>query len=327
MINKSNYEAFALDYLEGNLSATDRQAMEDFLAKHPTIAEEVMMLADMVTIVPDESIVFENKAALLKQEDSAKVVAMYRRTWFRVAVAAAAMLLLVGGYLAGYFTEDAGMKDNFVINNTPKKETNEATNIKPLEEENEEVIVVDEEMIEETEVVLNNKIQEKKALKKAITPQSKSTQRYSDVANTPLPNTKNTTIEKPESNMPELQEITPEKEDESVIVVNENEPIVPEEVPQTKLSPQEDVTTPTPKKEAVATNEKPQNETIIENEAEVVQPIASIENTNNQNTMEEEKKGKKTLRKIGRFFGKLPFEGATASIIPTYYTDKKKDSK
>lgn len=326
MINKSNYEAFALDYLEGNLSATDRQAMEDFLAKHPAIAEEVTMLAEMITVVPDESIVFENKAALLKQEAGARVVAMHRRTWFRMAVAAAAMLFLVGGYLSGYFTEDAGMNEDFVID-TPVKETNDIENIKPLKEEKEEVVVVDEEIIEETEVVLNKKIQEKDTPKKATTPQLKPTRKYNDIANTSLPKTNNTPIKKPELDAPNLEENTPEKEDESAVAIKENESIVPEEMPQPQLSPKEETKTPAPEKEAVVSNEKPQQETTIEIEVDIVEPIALAENSKNQETTDDERKGKKKLRKISRFLGKLPFEGATASIIPTYYTDKKKESK
>jgi len=67
-INKFNYEAFALDYLEGKLSLELTEEMERFLATHPAIESELSGMMEVVYLEPDTSIFFEDKAALLKEE-------------------------------------------------------------------------------------------------------------------------------------------------------------------------------------------------------------------------------------------------------------------
>ncbi len=52
MINKDNYEAFFLDYLEGNLSEADQQALNSFLLQYPELQKE---LNDMQIIELEES--------------------------------------------------------------------------------------------------------------------------------------------------------------------------------------------------------------------------------------------------------------------------------
>ena len=41
LINKSNYELFALDYIEGNLDTRERKAMLAFLQAHPDLETEI----------------------------------------------------------------------------------------------------------------------------------------------------------------------------------------------------------------------------------------------------------------------------------------------
>ncbi len=52
MINKNNYEAFFLDYLEGNLSEAAQQALNNFLLQYPELRKE---LNDMQIIEMEES--------------------------------------------------------------------------------------------------------------------------------------------------------------------------------------------------------------------------------------------------------------------------------
>lgn len=104
IINKSNYEFFALDYLEDNLPSDQMQAMRAFLRSHPLIANEVESLREMPTFVADDSITFDHKSLLLKKEEKAKVVWMTRKIWYRVGSVAAAVSILLIGYLAGYFS-------------------------------------------------------------------------------------------------------------------------------------------------------------------------------------------------------------------------------
>lgn len=47
-----NYESYAIDYLDGNLSQSDQRAFESFLARHPEIAEEFSDLDKMTVTAP-----------------------------------------------------------------------------------------------------------------------------------------------------------------------------------------------------------------------------------------------------------------------------------
>ncbi len=97
-INKFNYEAFALDYLEGNLSPEMVEEMELFLKTHPAIESELSGMMEFVTLKPDVSIVYEEKESLLKSE---RVVWLQKR-WIRPVMAAASIALLLMTYFIGY---------------------------------------------------------------------------------------------------------------------------------------------------------------------------------------------------------------------------------
>ncbi len=97
-INKFNYEAFALDYLEGSLSPEMVEEMELFLKTHPAIESELSGMMDFVTLEADESIIYEQKESLLKPE---RVVWLPKR-WVRPLMAAASVTLLLMTYFMGY---------------------------------------------------------------------------------------------------------------------------------------------------------------------------------------------------------------------------------
>ncbi len=90
-INKLNYEAFALDYLEGTLSSEELKAMEQFLLKHPAIKAELDEMKDFVLLTP-EPIVFNNKKQLLKETSSNRIVWMNPLRW---SVAASILLAIM----------------------------------------------------------------------------------------------------------------------------------------------------------------------------------------------------------------------------------------
>jgi anti-sigma factor RsiW len=64
-INISNYESYLLSYIDGELNEAEQAALELFLQKHPQFQQELDLL-EGVRVVPDETIVFENKAALYR---------------------------------------------------------------------------------------------------------------------------------------------------------------------------------------------------------------------------------------------------------------------
>lgn len=97
-INKFNYEAYALDYLEGNLSPEMAAEMERFLKTHPAIESELSGMMEFVILEADESIVYEPKAVLLKPER----VVWLNKKWIRPLMAAASIALLLMTYFLGY---------------------------------------------------------------------------------------------------------------------------------------------------------------------------------------------------------------------------------
>lgn len=89
-IDINNYEAYLLDYLEGNLSPADTEALLAFLDQHPDLKAEVEGM-QLPYLEPDETIVYPNKA-LLKKSTGGRIVAMGGRTRWYYAAAAAAII-------------------------------------------------------------------------------------------------------------------------------------------------------------------------------------------------------------------------------------------
>ena len=68
-ISIQNYEAFVLDFLEGNLSEQKQAEMLLFLEQNPHLQTEIDDLLDEnLVLTADETIVFEDKSILKKQE-------------------------------------------------------------------------------------------------------------------------------------------------------------------------------------------------------------------------------------------------------------------
>lgn len=65
-INKTNYEAYILDYYEGNLSAEKVAELMLFLEQNPSIKEEFEEFESDITITPNKGIQFTNKENLKK---------------------------------------------------------------------------------------------------------------------------------------------------------------------------------------------------------------------------------------------------------------------
>ncbi|MEZ4888614.1 MAG: hypothetical protein R3E32_28070 [Chitinophagales bacterium] len=91
-INNQNYEEFAIDYLEGNLSPELEEVMQLFLLQNPDIEAELMGLEGVV-LEADLAIGFPDKAALLQLEERSKVVPLFRQ-WKRYVLPIAAALCL-----------------------------------------------------------------------------------------------------------------------------------------------------------------------------------------------------------------------------------------
>ncbi len=67
-VNKYNYEAVLLDFAEGRLSASETDALFDFLAAHPELQEDFDSALEMFTLQNNEAVVFAAKDQLLQDE-------------------------------------------------------------------------------------------------------------------------------------------------------------------------------------------------------------------------------------------------------------------
>ncbi len=67
-INQHNYEAFFLLYVDGELSATDKLVVDQFVEANPDLATELAMLMDMR--LPEEDILFGDKDSLFRNESA-----------------------------------------------------------------------------------------------------------------------------------------------------------------------------------------------------------------------------------------------------------------
>ena len=96
MINLNNYETFAMDYLEGNLNAKLKAEMDAFLSNHPEIKSDLELLSDPIHMLPDESITYNNKLSLYRNEES-PVIKLFRTNFVKMGIAAS-LFLAVAAY-------------------------------------------------------------------------------------------------------------------------------------------------------------------------------------------------------------------------------------
>lgn len=95
MINKDNYEAYFLDYLEGNLSEKYKKELELFLKENPKLGEELKAYDNSLFLIPDMEISFKEKESLRHNK------AFLFPLWLKYSSVAAVFILicLVAGKL------------------------------------------------------------------------------------------------------------------------------------------------------------------------------------------------------------------------------------
>lgn len=87
--NMENYEERVVDYMEGQLDATEMKEVEAFVALHPELEEDFKLFCSS-KLTPDTTIVFTQKDKLMKQK--ATVMPLF----IRVAAIAASVAILIG---------------------------------------------------------------------------------------------------------------------------------------------------------------------------------------------------------------------------------------
>ena len=88
-INITNYEEQLLNYIDDEVTTEQRKEVERFAGQYSAVKQELTLL-QKTKLHPEAEVVFPDKSILYRREEKVRVIGM---TWFRVAVAAAIMLL------------------------------------------------------------------------------------------------------------------------------------------------------------------------------------------------------------------------------------------
>ena len=91
-INITNYEDQLLNYIDDEVTADQRKEVEKFAGQYPAVQQELALL-QKTKLQPEAEIIFPDKSILYRREEKVRVISM---TWFRVAVAAA--IILIAGF-------------------------------------------------------------------------------------------------------------------------------------------------------------------------------------------------------------------------------------
>jgi len=91
-INITNYEEQLLNYIDDEITAGQRKEIEKIASRYPVVQQELMLL-QKTKLQLEAEITFPDKSILYRREEKVRVISM---TWFRVAVAAA--IILIAGF-------------------------------------------------------------------------------------------------------------------------------------------------------------------------------------------------------------------------------------
>ncbi|HMK27856.1 MAG TPA: hypothetical protein VK483_17615 [Chitinophagaceae bacterium] len=140
-ITQTNYEEWLLLYIDNELNADQRDAVERFIADKPSIQEELALL-ERIKLQP-EQIVFAGKGSLYRKEEKVRPLPV---RWWRIA-AAAVLLLGIGITTAVVVNKKSSGGGDIVKGNSEKTKTNsENPVITPVKKENapvNEIVVAD----------------------------------------------------------------------------------------------------------------------------------------------------------------------------------------
>ena len=122
-INITNYEEQLLNYIDDELNSNERKDVEKLAAKLPVIQKELLLL-QKAKLQPDTENIFPDKSILYRREEKVRVISM---TWFRIAVAAA--IILIAGFVTLRLinTDHGGDKNEVAQKSDP---TNQPSNQK-----------------------------------------------------------------------------------------------------------------------------------------------------------------------------------------------------
>ncbi|RYY13589.1 MAG: hypothetical protein EOO04_31640 [Chitinophagaceae bacterium] len=120
VINELNCEAFFVLYADNELNNNENALVEEFIYRHPQYQENFELI-QQVKFQPEKHIVYPDKSTLYRSENDHKVVPMFTRMRSWKMVAAAAVLLMIGGTVWYALSTNGGTAndENSLATNNP----------------------------------------------------------------------------------------------------------------------------------------------------------------------------------------------------------------
>jgi len=112
-INITNFEEQLLNYIDDEITPDQRKEVERFAVQYSAVKQELALL-QKTKLHPEAEVVFPDKSILYRREERVRVISM---TWFRVAVAAA--IILIAGF-ATFRLVNTNKNGGEVATTTPK---------------------------------------------------------------------------------------------------------------------------------------------------------------------------------------------------------------
>ena len=140
-ITVENYEAYALDFLEGSLGRQEEQEFQKFLDQHPEIKEELVGI-DQIVLIPDLEMQYPHKKSLYRKQRGG-VIPLWNSSW----MIAAAVALLIGSITILFVNQNSAPTGYTITDNPssipePPTDTKELPATKPMPAEQPETDVM-----------------------------------------------------------------------------------------------------------------------------------------------------------------------------------------
>jgi len=125
-INITNYEEQLLNYIDDEVTTGQRKEIESFTGQYSVVKQELALL-QKTKLQPEAEVVFPDKSILYRREEKVRVISM---TWFRVAVAAA--IILIAGFATIKLINTNGDTPTVAEINKPKNQPSDKTIEQPI---------------------------------------------------------------------------------------------------------------------------------------------------------------------------------------------------
>lgn len=163
-ISLQNHSTHFLMYIDDELSATEKEAVETFVLQHPSLQESFMQLKQ--TKLPIEQISFPDKTILYRYEEREKKPVVYMRWWRMAAAAVIGFAFLVwtlspNDIETGSANDAVIAKNNTdvpVSNNKPSENSvimNDLPSAQPMAGKNNEKMALPNKGLVQTSLVVN----------------------------------------------------------------------------------------------------------------------------------------------------------------------------